>query len=135
MKLNAKSDPSASQSVSASILVVEDDLLNGFLIEETLHLAGHRVLGPAKTVPRALALLESCQVDAAILDLQIQDQTSLLVARRLDDLGIPWAFTTGHSSAEIPAQFEHIPVLKKPFSINNLLELTSDALGRRRGFS
>jgi CheY-like chemotaxis protein len=120
--------PSEVSSSAARILVVEDDVLNGFLIEETLQLAGHKVLGPAKTVPGALALLESCAVDAAILDLQIEDETSLAVARRLDDLGIPWAMTTGHSRSVIPPEYDHVRLLTKPFSIAELLEVTANTL-------
>ncbi|MCW1430219.1 response regulator [Novosphingobium sp. JCM 18896] len=113
---------------AARILIVEDDLLNGFLMEEALQLAGYEVLGPARTVSRAMALLESCVVDAAILDLQIEDETSLAVARRLDDLGIPWAITTGHARSAIPAECDHVRVLTKPFSIKELLDVASDAL-------
>jgi len=120
--------PKSQNQPPACILVVEDDILNGFLMEETLHLAGHQVLGPAKTVPRALALLETCAIDAAILDLQIEDDTSLAVARRLDNLGIPWAMTTGHSRSAIPPQYAHVRVLTKPFSIAQLLNLTADTL-------
>jgi len=115
-------------SSAARILIVEDDVLNGFLMEEALQLAGHEVLGPAKTVPRALALLESETIDAAILDHQLEDDTALAVARRLDALGIPWAVTTGHSRSALPSQYGHVQVLTKPFSIAQLLALTADTL-------
>lgn len=97
-------------------------------MEEALQLAGYEVVGPARTVSRALALLEDSVVDAAILDLQIEDETSLAVARRLDDLGIPWAMATGHARSAIPAECDHVRVLTKPFSITELLRAASDTL-------
>lgn len=116
------------RTCAARILIVEDDVLNGFLMEEALQLAGYEVVGPARTVSRALALLEDSVVDAAILDLQIEDETSLAVARRLDDLGIPWAMATGHARSAIPAECDHVRVLTKPFSITELLRAASDTL-------
>ncbi len=123
----------SSAPEAARILVLEDDALNAFLIEESLRLAGHEVVGPAKTVAWALALLESGEVDAAILDLQIDDGTSLDVGRRLDDLGVPYAIATGHSSRELPVQFNHVPVLAKPFTVTKLIEIVTDTLERRSG--
>ena len=48
----------------AKILILEDDLLNAFLIEDTLEFAGHKVVGPAKSIPQALTLLDSQEIDS-----------------------------------------------------------------------
>ncbi len=111
----------------AKILIVEDDVLNALLMEESLQLAGHEVVG-AKTVSRALTLLEDPHIDAAIVDLQIGDQISLDVGRRLNELGIPWAITTGHAREEVDPEFSNVPILLKPFTIRSLLDLAEDAV-------
>lgn len=112
----------------AKILVLEDDLLNALLIEDTLQFAGHQVVGPAKTIPQALTLLDNREIDAAILDLQIDEKVSFDVGRRLDELKIPWAITTAHAPSFILPQFSHVDVLVKPFTVGALLQLIADLL-------
>ncbi|MBV1692515.1 response regulator [Novosphingobium sp. G106] len=104
-------------------MILEDDALNALLIEDTLRLAGHEVRGSARTVPQALGLVEMGGIDAAILDLQIDNEMSFEVGRRLDQLQIPWAITTAHPRSFVGAQFSHITLLSKPFGISALLEL------------
>ena len=115
----------------AKILILEDDLLNAFLIEDTLQFAGHQVVGPAKSIPQALTLLDSLKIDAALLDLQIDDKVSFDVGRRLDELAIPWAITTAHAPSFIGPQFAHVKVLAKPFAIASLLEVVDGLLEGR----
>jgi CheY-like chemotaxis protein len=114
----------------ARILVLEDDLLNALLIEDTLRFAGHRIVGPAKTIPQALTLLDDDQVDAAVLDFQIDDEVSFDVQQRLDELGIPWAITTAHAASFVTPQVSHVPLLIKPFTVGELLELVSELVDK-----
>lgn len=111
-------------------MILEDDLLNAFLIEDTLKLAGHEIVGPAKTVPQALGLLEMEATDAAILDLQINDEMSYEVGRKLDQMKIPWAITTAHPPSFVGPQFSHVAFLSKPFGVAALLELVEKLLDR-----
>jgi DNA-binding response OmpR family regulator len=115
----------------AKILILEDDLLNAFLIEDTLQFAGYEVVGPAKSIPQALMLLDSREIDAALIDLQIDDKVSFDVGRRLDELAIPWAITTAHARSFIGPQFSHVTVLTKPFAISALLEVVEELLDER----
>lgn len=115
-------------SRSARIMILEDDLLNAFLIEDTLKQAGHEIVGPAKTVPQALGLLEKGGVDAAILDLQINDELSYGVGSKLDELHIPWAITTAHPPSFVGPQFSHVAFLSKPFGVAALLDLIEKLL-------
>jgi CheY-like chemotaxis protein len=114
----------------ARILILEDDLLNALLIEDTLRFAGHRIVGPAKTIPQALTLLDDDQVDAAVLDFQIDDEVSQNVGQRLDELGIPWAITTAHAPSFVIPQVPDVPLLIKPFTVNELLELVQGLVNR-----
>jgi CheY-like chemotaxis protein len=114
----------------ARILVLEDDLLNALLIEDSLRFAGHRIVGPAKTIPQALTLLDDGQVDAAVVDFQIDDEVSSGVGQKLDQLGIPWAITTAHAPSFVTPQVSHVPLLIKPFTVNELLELVQELVDR-----
>lgn len=124
---------SARAAHPARILVLEDDILNAMLMEEALHAAGHEVVGPALTIARAMKLLEDGAIDAAVIDLQINDDVSFDVGRRLDELHIPWAITTGHAPKAIAPLFAHVPVLPKPFTVASLLKFVDATLQSRPG--
>ena len=79
------------------ILVVEDEALIAFEIEEVIKDAGGVVGGPFATVDEALRLIENHNISAAILDMQLWEDTSLPIARRLADKNIPFLFYTAHS--------------------------------------
>ena len=79
------------------ILVVEDEALIAFEIEEIIKDAGGVVAGPFATVDEALRLIENENISAAILDMQLWEDTSLSIARRLADKNIPFLFYTAHS--------------------------------------
>ncbi|RZJ99092.1 MAG: response regulator [Novosphingobium sp.] len=124
---------SAAAAQPARILVLEDDVFNAMLMEEALQAAGHEVVGPALTIPRAMKLLEDGAVDAAVIDLQINDDVSFDVGRRLDELQIPWAITTGHAPNAIAPRFSHVRVLPKPFTVASLLKFVDATLQSRLG--
>jgi DNA-binding response OmpR family regulator len=79
------------------ILVVEDEALIAFEIEEVIKDAGGVVAGPFATVDEALRLIENENISAAILDMQLWEDTSLPIVRRLADKNIPFLFYTAHS--------------------------------------
>ena len=57
----------------------------------------------------ALRLIEASQPDRALLDVNLGSETSISVARRLAELGIPYAFATGYGeSFRIPADLEAV---------------------------
>jgi DNA-binding response OmpR family regulator len=97
------------------ILVVEDEALVAMLVEDALVDAGFTVLGPARTVAQALAMLKADPPDAAVLDLNLGGENSLSVAEALSARGIPFLVATGYGAAGLPAHLRHIPVLPKPY--------------------
>ncbi len=79
------------------ILVVEDEALIAFEVEDVIKKAGGTVAGPFATVDEALRLIENENISAAIIDMQLWEDTSLPLARRLSDKNIPFLFYTAHS--------------------------------------
>ena len=97
------------------ILVVEDEALVAMLVEDALLDAGFEVLGPARSVAEAMALLAAERPSAAVLDLNLGGETSLRVADELAARGIPFIVATGYGAAGLPPSHGKAPVLAKPY--------------------
>jgi DNA-binding response OmpR family regulator len=75
------------------ILVMEDDGLLAMHISDTLDELGQIVVGPARTVEDALAIMENERIDMALLDVNLGNgETSYPVADILSRQGVPFAF-------------------------------------------
>ena len=111
--------PASARDVSAShkrILVVEDEPLIAMEIAVVLERAGFAVLGPAGSVAHALALLEPAGCDAAVLDVNLGDETSEPIAQRLSRSGIPFVTVSGYSKDQLPREFASAPLIGKPLN-------------------
>jgi DNA-binding response OmpR family regulator len=96
------------------ILVVEDDVLIGMALEDSLIAAGAMVIGPCATVAESLSALERYTIDAACLDWSLINETSAPIAMRLLASRIPHVFLTGNSPEDITERFPSATVLTKP---------------------
>lgn len=99
------------------ILVVEDDALIAMELGERLNDMGYTVLGPAHTLAEAEALIGDARPDAALLDANINGQSSVGLGSALADSGVPVAFCTGYDDIKnLPPALANAPVLTKPVS-------------------
>lgn len=99
------------------LMVVEDSWMVASQLKVLLEALGHEVIGPAATVAEAEALSEMDGIDAALLDIQLGDETVFPVAEKIAALGIPFAFVTGFTDAGvIPTPYRDAPSLSKPFN-------------------
>ena len=94
------------------ILLVEDEYLIAWALQDGLQRSGAHVIGPAACVEDALALLENEPVDGAILDVSLGREKVFSVAEALAARGIPFVFATGYS--DLPLKWHHIPRFEKP---------------------
>ncbi|WP_342236514.1 helix-turn-helix domain-containing protein [Inquilinus sp. OTU3971] len=95
------------------ILVVEDDQILALQMQAILRSLGFEVLGPAGSLETGLRLAEDGDVDAAVLDVRLdQGQRVFPVAQTLQRRSIPFSFMTGYSDPELD-RFQ-APVLRKP---------------------
>ena len=108
---------------SRRILVVEDDYMIAQDVVEQLEGEGASVIGPAPSVAMSLRLIEKAGVDAAVLDVNLGQENSFPVAQMLQDRDIPFLFSTGYNSADIPSEWQHVTVAMKPFRIADVLKL------------
>jgi CheY-like chemotaxis protein len=112
------------------VLIVEDNSWIALMMAEEVTELACVVVGPARTVSEALALAHSQLLDAALVDIELGDETAFMVAQVLADRHIPFTFITGFS--KIPeAPFDNVPVLAKPFGTAALRRALSDMLGQR----
>jgi CheY-like chemotaxis protein len=115
------------------ILVVEDEFLILLDIRHILERAGATSIVTASGVADALAAIDSgAAIDAAVLDLRLDRDSSTPIAERLLVKRVPFVFLTGApSEASQAQQFADVPVVGKPFDSAALLAALSRALSGR----
>ena len=111
----------------APILIVEDEPYIALELKAAIEDAGGEVIGPVGSARAALALLDGCDVAAAILDVQLSDRDVTPVAEALVALGVPVVF---QSAKNLPPDLElRCPgavFYKKPVSAERLLATLSE---------
>ena len=90
---------------------------------------GCETVGPAQTVPSALAFIEGGPLDGAILDVSIGDQDSSERPMRCGSRGIPFAFATGRDRRRLAARYPDVPSLSKPYDFAALRGVMAELLG------
>ena len=97
------------------VLVVEDEIIVSWLLQDMLADLGCEVVGPAARVDQALAIIEAEAIDAVLLDLNLNGQMSYPVADALVARGVPFVFSTGYAQNRLLNGYRTFPVLQKPF--------------------
>jgi PAS domain S-box-containing protein len=112
-KDSAAPDPRISISGNR-VLVVEDEALVAMVVTESLTMLGCSVVGPFSRCSEAIASIEADEVDAAILDVNLDGEMVYPLADLLTERGVPFIFVTGYGAESIDRRFTHIPVIQKP---------------------
>jgi CheY-like chemotaxis protein len=112
------------------VLIVEDIAVLAWRMREILEQAGAEVVGLAPDVPRALALLEKHEVDAAVLDMNLDGEPADPVADLLAARDVPFVFVTGYGSGSAEGRHAGRPTLGKPIKPPVLVQALA-ALGSR----
>ena len=102
------------------VLVVEDEMLVLIMIEDMLADLGCKSVSSAATVDKALALINEQDFDVAMLDMNLNDIDSRIVAEALVARKIPFFYSTGNTSRSLKDGYSDRPVLKKPFKYQEL---------------
>lgn len=102
------------------ILVVEDEMLIGMLLEDMLSDMGHQVAAVVPRLKDALAAVERGDFDLAILDVHLHGESAFPVAEALIGKNIPFVFATGYGERGLPENYRSRPVLQKPFAKDDL---------------
>lgn len=110
------------------VLIVEDEMCLALLLEDILVHAGYRVLMAAR-LPKALELVGSKRIDAAILDINLAGTSVFPAADALRERDIPFMFVSGYGAEGLPAEYRQRPVLQKPYGVQQLQQALTALLG------
>jgi PAS domain S-box-containing protein len=107
---------SAAPTVLAGkrVLLVEDEMLVAMMMKDMLTDLGFSVVGPYGRISEALPVARANDLEAAVLDINLNGELVYPVAEALVARGVPIVFVTGYGAESIDQQFSQIPVLQKP---------------------
>lgn len=112
------------------ILVLEDNLVIAMDVELLLQDRG-AIVETVATANAALAKLADFSPDVAVLDINLDQGTSLPVAEVLIARNIPFIFATGYSDPSmLPEGFANILILQKPFETAALEQALVQAMSQ-----
>jgi DNA-binding response OmpR family regulator len=103
------------------ILVVEDEYYIAADLRQLLLDAGAEVVGPVSNVPAGLHMVDSQDLDAAVLDINLDGTMSFPIADRLQQAGVPHAFMTGYDGWALPEAHRATTHLAKPFTLSSVI--------------
>ena len=101
------------------VLIVEDEVLIGLVLEDILEMLGHRVAGNAASLDEGgavFAALGADGVDIAICDVNLGAEPVWPLADRIAAAGVPLIFATGSHPDTLPPRFAPCAVLEKPYA-------------------
>lgn len=116
-----------------SVLVVEDEMLILMMIEDMLGDLGCRSIVTAASTKQALAEIETHAFDVAMLDSNLNGETSDPIADALAARGVPFFFATGHKNGGAGSSYPDRLVLNKPFSLEDVQETLRQVLCTKNG--
>ena len=99
-KDGAAPDPRISISGNR-VMIVEDEALVAMVVTELLTTLGCTVVGPFSRCSDAIAAIEADEIDAAILDVNLDGEMVYPLADMLAHRGVPFIFVTGYGAESI----------------------------------
>ena len=109
-----------------AVLVLEDNMIIALDAEDMMREFGATEVHVATTVAEALAAVEGGGLTFALLDVNLGDETSQPVARRLRELGVPFVFATGYGeTSPLTQEFPGTHVVVKPYDAAKLEQAIS----------
>ncbi|SLN44140.1 HWE histidine kinase domain-containing protein [Pseudooctadecabacter jejudonensis] len=116
-------------NVSGRALVVEDNMVIALDAADFLSGLGASDVQMASSVDEAIKIIDANDIALAILDVNLGQQTSVPVAEKLTELGVPFILATGYGDvASILDSYPSAPVVKKPYSNETLIKKLTEAL-------
>lgn len=110
------------------ILIVEDEFIVALAMENALESQNFEVVGPTGTVQKAVGLAEAEDFDAALLDVNLGDQSIAPVAAILKRRSIPFVFISGYGRESLPEDYRDARLLQKPIREDELVAVIQGML-------
>lgn len=100
-----------------TIMLVEDELLLAFDVQDIIEAQGFSVDGPYISVKDAVAAVTAQLPSCAVLDVRLQDGEVFPAADLLEKAGVPIIFHSGHADAsDLKRRYSKAAVCEKPCS-------------------
>jgi DNA-binding response OmpR family regulator len=104
------------------VLIIEDEPVLAFALEELLVEAGFRIAGVAARLQRGLAIIETGVCDVAILDANLGGISAGPAASALTARGVPFIVLSGYSPDQQQGVFAGALHLQKPCRPERLIQ-------------
>jgi CheY-like chemotaxis protein len=115
------------------VFVVEDEILVAMTLEDMLSEFGCEPVGVAANVSQALSAIDSGEaIDAAILDVNLGGEKVFPVSDALQNLGVPFVFSTGYGTPELELRYPGCRLLNKPYRPDALAHTLIDLVRGRK---
>ncbi len=111
------------------LLVVEDAMLLALELEAGLTEAGAIVVGSAGDLGEAMGMV-NLDIDAAVLDANLNGESVRPVAEALAARGVPFVFATGYGDDKIMPDPQGAPVVRKPYDVTQIAAAIAEVTGR-----
>jgi len=125
------SDAATGAVSGMRVFLVEDEFLILMQLENMLHDLGCKIGSTASHLSDALTRAETCEVDLALLDINLSGKKIYPVAEVLRRRGVPIVFSTGYGQSGIDALWARYPVVQKPFMARELERALVQAKGMK----
>ena len=103
-----------------NVLIVEDEAIISFLIEDMLLELGCGNVVNVAGILEAFSAIEEGRPDVAVLDVNLDGVEVYPVAEKLKAISVPFVFTTGYGSEGLKPEWAQTPVVQKPFRADML---------------
>lgn len=113
------------------LMVAEDEFHVLLLVEDLLHSLGCEVAERASNLAQAITCAKTCDVDAALLDINLGGEHIYPAAEILRARNIPMVFATGYGAHGVEPAWRDCTILQKPFLIQQLERALIEIKARR----
>ncbi len=109
-----------SALIGLKVLLVEGESLLAMDVEFLLQDFGRTMVAWASSLEDALRVAETAEFDLAVLDVSVARKLVFPLAELLAHRDIPFVFTTGYGRDSVREDFRDRPIVRKPFSPEQL---------------
>jgi len=111
------------------VLIVEDSPVVGPFTVDLIEELGCIAVGPAPNMAAARELIDSEQLDAALMDIHIRGERVFPLCERLAARNVPFVLTSGYADWQMPDKWDDRPRLQKPYTIDQVEEALAQLIG------
>ena len=111
------------------VIIVEDAILLAMELETGLADAGVEIVGSAGELDQAMRMLDR-QIDAAVLDCNLNGVSVEPVAEALAARGVPFLFATGYGENRGAPEGFDAPIIRKPYDVGQIAAALAELVGR-----